>query len=617
MKNWSIKNKLIFLSLILLGLLIISGAIQDYGNKKVFEQIENISQVQMKALFNATLADMEHEGLRGIAYRAISINEKSDPKEKKEVAEDFKGASDNIVKYLEIVHQLKIHDETRVLLGESQSSVKEYVAAAEEIVGLAVAGRKEAAQEKISVFDKSFFALAEKLDAFGKMIEKDADESRIYAAEVATKYKLIGIIVVFFGTIVGGLLSLWIISDLLKTLNNVVGRLKQSSGEVSSASSKSASSATELSEASTEQAASLQETMASAEQISAMVNQNAESASKAQLAVEKNKVATEDGSNSVNDMMTAINEIKGTNDQILTQMESSNKEFAEIVKIITEIGEKTKVIDDIVFQTKLLSFNASVEAARAGEHGKGFAVVAEEVGNLAQMSGNAAKQITDLLSGSIKKVNDIVTQTSSRVDQLVEVGKDKISMGLATATKCRDALNIISENANTVTAMVTEIAHASKEQSQGVQEINKAISQLDQVTQQNAAVAQESSIQAEHLKSESVSLTAAVTTLTELIGVEKIQGRHHVSEDYSKEFKKAKVSNSVRSAFISEVPKNLATPTTKVRTVSNTTFVSAKNASPKKITLDQRNNMAKVSKEAVGSTELAVPSSSDKNFESF
>jgi methyl-accepting chemotaxis protein len=309
-------------------------------------------------------------------------------------------------------------------------------------------------------------------------------------------------------------------------------------------------------------------------------------------------------------MMIAINEIKGTNDQILNQMESSNKEFAEIVKIISEIGEKTKVIDDIVFQTKLLSFNASVEAARAGEHGKGFAVVAEEVGNLAQMSGNAAKQITDLLSGSIKKVNDIVNQTSARVDQLVEVGKDKISMGLSTATKCRDALNIISENANTVTAMVTEIAHASKEQSQGVQEINKAISQLDQVTQQNAAVAQGSSSQAEHLKAESISLSSAVMTLTELMGTEKSTSTHLVNDEQSKTFKKAVVSNQSHGPVKSH-PMNQSA--TKKATVKN----GPVNASSKKITLEQRNEMAKVTKKAASSTELDVPSSNDKNFESF
>jgi methyl-accepting chemotaxis protein len=306
-------------------------------------------------------------------------------------------------------------------------------------------------------------------------------------------------------------------NSIAKNLKLIAETLDRSSQEVSTSSSQSASSATELSEAATQQAASLQETMASVEEISAMVNQNAESAMKTQAAVDANQKVAEEGSKSVAEMLVAITEIKDTNEEILTQMESSNKEFGEIVKIISDIGEKTNVINEIVFQTKLLSFNASVEAARAGEHGKGFAVVAEEVGNLAQMSGNAAKEITDMLSDSIKKVNGIVENTKTRVDHLIEAGKDKIAMGQSTAEKCRKALNEITENARSVASMNTEITHASKEQAQGIQEINKAISQLDQVTQQNSAVAQQSSTQAEQLSAEALLLADAVKKLVAFV----------------------------------------------------------------------------------------------------
>lgn len=316
---------------------------------------------------------------------------------------------------------------------------------------------------------------------------------------------LIGFLAYFFGTKLSG--DLFAVSEVLA----------RASREVSSSSSQSAASSTELSEAATEQAASLQETMASVEEISAMVNQNAESATRAKSSVETNLVSANEGAKSVEEMLGSINEIKSTNDEILHQMESSNKEFAEIVKIISDIGDKTAVINDIVFQTKLLSFNASVEAARAGEHGKGFAVVAEEVGNLAQMSGNAAREITDMLGQSIKRVNSIVEQTRERVDRLVEVGQDKIAMGQSTAQRCKAALDKISENAQSMSSMVSEIAHASKEQAQGIQEINKAISQLDQVTQQNSAVAQQSSSQAEQLSAQASELQSAVENLVGLI----------------------------------------------------------------------------------------------------
>lgn len=304
---------------------------------------------------------------------------------------------------------------------------------------------------------------------------------------------------------------------LIRDLRLIMGTLNHSSESVSSASNESASLAVQLSEASVQQAAGLQQTMASAEEISAMVRQNAESAHKTKDAVELNQRLTEEGSNSVLEMLSAIREIKEANAEILNQMEVSTKEFTEIVKIISEIGEKTKVINDIVFQTKLLSFNASVEAARAGEAGKGFAVVAEEVGNLASMSGRSSKEISEIVESSIKKVQDIVNNTKNRVDKLVELGKEKIEQGEQTVEKCNLTFNKITENAKMVTDMIGEIALATKEQSQGVEEINKAIIQIDQVTQKNSSVAGQSSHQSEKLNQEATTLAQTIIRLNSFV----------------------------------------------------------------------------------------------------
>ncbi len=411
-------------------------------------------------------------------------------------------------------------------------------------------------------------------------IVTELDQENIFSGLRELNRLLMGVLA---GVIVVVGFSAWYFGNsVAKTMQTIIDNLTQSSSKVSSSSTQSASSATELSEAATEQAASLQETMASVEEISAMVNQNADSAEKVKKAVDLNKQATSEGTSSVAEMLGAIGEIKSTNEQILTQMENSNKEFGEIVKIISEIGEKTKVINDIVFQTKLLSFNASVEAARAGEHGKGFAVVAEEVGNLAQMSGNAAKQITDMLSSSIKKVNEIVQDTSAKVDQLVEVGKDKIIMGQSTAEKCRQSLGKISENAQSISMMIAEITNASKEQAQGIQEINKAISQLDQVTQQNSAVAQQSSSQAEQLSVESQVLEQAV------------QGLAIFLSGKTEEPRSVKAHTSLVSDRVVNIQEHIA---------------------KKQVSSSERERMAQTSQKAVGASEgQVVPSSSDGNF---
>lgn len=247
-----------------------------------------------------------------------------------------------------------------------------------------------------------------------------------------------------------------------------------------------------LSESANQQAASLQETVASLDEISAMVSRNADSAQSSASIAEQSQRCVGTGKENTESMLRSINSISQGNDEIVKQMQASNAEISDIVKVIQQIGSKTQVINDIVFQTKLLSFNASVEAARAGEHGKGFAVVAEEVGNLASMSGKASKEISDLLTQSVQTVTATVEKTKSLMDSLIKQSRDKVHAGTDTAQDCAKSLDEILGNVSSVTNMVKEIAGASKEQSVGIAEINRAMSELDQTTQSNATVAVDS-----------------------------------------------------------------------------------------------------------------------------
>lgn len=321
-------------------------------------------------------------------------------------------------------------------------------------------------------------------------------------------------VVVSFASIVFSLLlAFTIMRGASKAIAAVIATLSEGSQQVSSASQQIAESSEQLSQAAVQQAASIEETAASIEELNSMVAKNSENAKSTASTSGTSQQKASDGKQVVERMIGSMEQINNSNATIMKQMNDSNDQIAEIVKVIEEIGSKTKVINDIVFQTKLLSFNASVEAARAGEHGKGFAVVAEEVGNLAQMSGNAAKEISDLLESSVQRVNSIVTETRAKVELLVNEGKMTVEEGTRVARECGQVLEEIVRNVSRVSSMAGEIATASQEQSKGVNEITKAMAQLDQVTQQNSTTSEECASAAVELSAQSESLKGAVTQL--------------------------------------------------------------------------------------------------------
>ncbi|MEW6453585.1 MAG: nitrate- and nitrite sensing domain-containing protein [Pseudomonadota bacterium] len=236
-----------------------------------------------------------------------------------------------------------------------------------------------------------------------------------------------------------------------------IRNVKLSAHEVSSASSEIASSTTDFSQRTEEQAASLEETSASMEEMTATVRKNTDAAHQAsQIAAEASDVAGR-GGEIVSKAVTAM-----------THIEQSSHRISEIIT----------VIDEIARQTNLLALNAAVEAARAGEAGRGFAVVAAEVRSLAQRSSQAAKDITDLINKSSGQVQE-------GVDLVNSAGK---------------ALQGIVESIRRVASTVSEIAHASSEQATGLDQINKALAAMDEVTQHNSALVEENAATAKALE---------------------------------------------------------------------------------------------------------------------
>jgi methyl-accepting chemotaxis protein len=274
---------------------------------------------------------------------------------------------------------------------------------------------------------------------------------------------------------VGLVSAVLIIRGVNRALTLTAETLSQGSMQVAAASGQVSSASQSLAEGSSEQAASLEEISSSIEELASMTKRNSENAQSGKTSAGHARNAAEAGAAEMERMQAAMNAIQ----------QSSN----DISKII-------KTIDEIAFQTNILALNAAVEAARAGEAGAGFAVVADEVRSLAQRSAIAAKETAD-------KIADACTRSAQGVELSV-----KVSAGLQQ----------ILEKSREVDRLVNEVAAASNEQSEGLAQINMAVSQMDKVTQSNAANAEETASAAEELNAQSEELRNAAAQLAALVG---------------------------------------------------------------------------------------------------
>lgn len=297
---------------------------------------------------------------------------------------------------------------------------------------------------------------------------------------------------------------------IAEVLNENAMKTSQGSKELLVASQK-------VSDSSETQASAIQETVTTLDEIDAMVSKGRDIASQTSTLSANSLSAANDGKMSMDKLTHAIGDISKTNEELFENVSKSNEKMNDIVKVITEITTKTDVINDIVFQTKLLSFNASVEAARAGEHGKGFAVVAEEVGNLAQMSGNASTEIATLLEDSNKTVKEIVEESNLMIGKMLELSKDKVQIGVRVAQDCDETFDRVVSNVKEVNMRMDEINHAASEQADGVSNISDAMKQLDGLTHQNVSVSQQTMTSSKELSEQTELLKKAVVDIEKQI----------------------------------------------------------------------------------------------------
>jgi methyl-accepting chemotaxis protein len=370
--------------------------------------------------------------------------------------------------------------------------------------------------KQISGFRKNIHALEEGIEVMIKqneielnIIRKDLTEE----SSLATKAFIAITVAILFLILLINAIAYKITSNISKSTIE----MKLMAQDFLKTSSLINESSTNLDDIANTQAAAIQETASSVNEITAMVSKSTDSAVNSQAKSQENSIAANKGKDTVYNVIKAMNSLSESTKDMTTRFNQTSTELQDVVNIINQIGEKAKVINDIVFQTKLLSFNASVEAARAGEHGKGFAVVAEEIGNLASMSGTSAEEIATILDESVKKVNDLVTNNQREIDSLVTNNTQKVSHGIDTAKECEVALNTIIDNIENINASISDIAQASQEQDSGVKEISQAINEFNKNNQQTVFLANQSKGHSSDIKMKADQVLLMATNLEILL----------------------------------------------------------------------------------------------------
>ncbi|MFM0126852.1 methyl-accepting chemotaxis protein [Paraburkholderia sediminicola] len=255
--------------------------------------------------------------------------------------------------------------------------------------------------------------------------------------------------------------------EMNERLTVTVGRVRDSSTSIAGAARQIAAGNMDLSQRTEQQAASLQETASSMEELTSTVKQNADNAQQGSMLAANASSVAQKGSEVVGQVVNTMHDISDSS---------------------TKIADITGIIEGIAFQTNILALNAAVEAARAGEQGRGFAVVASEVRSLAQRSSSAAKEIKDLIATSVDKIRD----------------------GSALAGEAGKTMTEVTQAVARVTDIMSEIAAASTEQSRGIEQVNLAITQMDNVTQQNAALVEEAAAASRSMEDQGEQLNEAV-----------------------------------------------------------------------------------------------------------
>lgn len=524
MKNYTVKKQLFLFALLMVVFQVILGAISYTSLKSLQSNLTSVFSKRLPSIDNLVQADRDFQQAL-VAERTLLVNGLSSDI-RKTLAEDYYKNRKQVSERFQVYKQKAETPEELELIKKFESHLAKWNETSDELLQVKDDGNFKLGVEhsvlvarSMNYVNKDFETARTDLDMLQEKILALGSQEYNQALGDYNRAETLTLGFAVFGFLCSLILSWLMAKNVSGKLTHIVNDLSQRNNELTSISTELAQKSTALASSSQEQASSVTETSSSLHEISQMIENNSVNTEKSTTLVLESEHLIEKGMEKLESLKRSIGSVENASEEMANSITRNNDDLELVIQAFKQIKDKTNVINDIVFQTKLLSFNASVEAARAGVHGKGFSVVAEEIGNLAQESGTSALEITNLLEESLNKVSSLIEKSKKELESSVNMNKQKIQESVKHSQECNESFVAISEKFTSVSEASNEVNEASKEQETGVAEINRAMQEINasnEITSQSANRIEHSSQQLTGMVDQ---ITKNISLLEELVGL--------------------------------------------------------------------------------------------------